>query len=304
MYMKQFHQRRAAIALAALVFISGVAVAQDKSQPASAPSTTAQDKQSRPRKAADDANTQASKPAANAPAGTTGAGLGAGDAAAPRRADIPEATIANRREGVGEDEAGVVPYYNNFLSTYRLGPEDVISITVFGLDRYSRAGILVPPDGIVSHQLIPEGILVAGKTTRQVQAEITKKLDEYVTDPKVTVSLDKAQSAVYSVIGDVGQPGVRVMARRLSVTEALALSGGVLSTGDKKKVVIMRRQADGFLMQVPVNVAAIEKGKLPDNEFLRAGDQVVVPGNRLKTVKAILGYLPILSFARIFTGGF
>ena len=37
------------------------------------------------------------------------------------------------------------PYYNNFFNTYRLGPEDVISVEVFNQDRYSRRGIIIPP---------------------------------------------------------------------------------------------------------------------------------------------------------------
>src|SRR5262245_48885997 len=48
----------------------------------------------------------------------------------------------NRVDQSSEEEA-VVPYYNNFFTTYRLGPEDVISVNVFGQDRYSKQGIKV-----------------------------------------------------------------------------------------------------------------------------------------------------------------
>ena len=226
------------------------------------------------------------------------------DQSAPPRADVPAEMQANRREMLSEEEAAVVPYYNNFMATYRLGPEDVISITVFNLDRYSKAGITIPPDAVISHPLIPEGVFVGGKTTKQVADEITKRLDEYVIDPKVTVSLDKAQSAVFWVVGDVAQPGIRPMTRRLSLTEALAVSGGVLETGDKKKVMVMRRRADGILQPTIINVAAIEKGKMPDNYFLNPGDQVFVPGNRLKTFNKVIGLIPVVNFFRIFTGGF
>ncbi|HEX9918684.1 MAG TPA: polysaccharide biosynthesis/export family protein [Pyrinomonadaceae bacterium] len=226
------------------------------------------------------------------------------DTSAPPRADVSPEMLANRRETLSAEEAAVVPYYNNFMATYRLGPEDVISITVFNLERYSKAGITIPPDAVISHPLIPEGVFVGGKTTKQVADEITKKLDEYVIDPKVTVSLDKAQSAVFWVVGDVGQPGIRPMTRRLSLTEALALSGGVLPTGNKKKVAIMRRQANGFMQPTVIDVAAIEKGKMPDNYFLNPGDQIIVPGNRLKTFNQVLSLLPVVSFFRIFTGGF
>ncbi|MBC7931498.1 MAG: polysaccharide biosynthesis/export family protein, partial [Rubrivivax sp.] len=114
-------------------------------------------------------------------------------------ADVPEQMQAYRREGMDEDAEGAIPYNNNFFSTYRLGPEDVISVSVFGLDKYSRANITIPPDGRIDYYMIREGLHVAGKTTRQVADEIAKHFDEYINDPKVTVSLDKAMSSRYGV---------------------------------------------------------------------------------------------------------
>jgi protein involved in polysaccharide export with SLBB domain len=224
------------------------------------------------------------------------------DEAGSKPSDVPQDMEANRHEQLSE-EAAVVPYYNNFFNTYRLGPEDVISVVVFNQDRYSRSGIVVPPSGRISLSLIPGGIFVNGKTVDEVAELITKKYDEYIIDPQVTVSLDKASSYRYSVIGDVGQPGIRLMNHRMTVTEALAEAGGVLQTGDKSKVVVLRRQANGMLSPIAVNVSAIYKGRAADNTYLVPGDQIVVPGNKLKTLQKIMGFTSILSFARIFTGG-
>jgi protein involved in polysaccharide export with SLBB domain len=216
--------------------------------------------------------------------------------------DVPVEMQANRQEQMSE-EAAIVPYYNNFFTTYRLGPEDIISVTVFNQERYSRSGITIPPSGRISLSLIPGGVFVNGKTVDEVAEIIKKRYDEYIIDPQVTVSLDKASSYRYSVMGDVGQPGIRLMSRRLTVTEALAEAGGVLGTGDKSKVFVLRRQSNGMLASIPVNVSAIYKGKAPDTTYLVPGDQIFVPGNKLKTLQKIMGFTSILSFARIFTGG-
>src|SRR2546423_1262447 len=202
------------------------------------------------------------------------------------------------------DETAIVQNYNNFFATYKLGPEDIISVMVFGQERYSKSGIKVPPSGRVSLQLIPDGIFVTGKTVDDVAELIKKRYDEYIIDPQVSVSLDQAGSYRYSVIGDVGQPGIRLMTRRLSVTEAIAEAGGVLQTGNKNKIYVLRKQATGNLARIPVNVAAIYRGQVPDSGYLMPGDQVVVPGNKWKTFDKIASFMPILSFARIFTGGF
>jgi polysaccharide export outer membrane protein len=220
----------------------------------------------------------------------------------PARPDVLEQIQANRREQLSEESDSEIPYYNNFLTSYKLGPEDVISVNVFGLEKYSRSNITIPPDGRIDYYMIRGGLNVAGKTRQQVEEEITQHLDEYIIDPKVTVTLEKAMSARYAVIGDVAAPGIRPMTRRLSVYEAVSEAGGVLPTG-KSQVVVLHWNADRMLQQTTVDLAAIRKGKAADNYFLRPGDQVFVPGNRWKKVEAVLKLAPILSFARIFTGG-
>jgi len=225
--------------------------------------------------------------------------MGEADNAARSSADVPAEVEANRQDQQS-DEDQFKPYYNNFFATYRLGPEDVISVEVFNQDRYSRKNIIIPPNGRVSLALIPGGVFVNGKTTGEVEEIIKKKYDEFIINPEVTVSLDKAMSYRYSVMGDVLQPGVRLMSRRMTVTEAIAEAGGVLSTGDRSKVYVLRRQASGFVAPIQVNVSAIYKGKVPDSTYLMPGDQIVVPGNKMKKVKEWLGLASVASFARVF----
>jgi protein involved in polysaccharide export with SLBB domain len=220
-----------------------------------------------------------------------------------RPSDVPKEMVANRQQQMSEEEAEINPYYNNFFQTYRLGPEDVISIEVFNQDRYTRKGITVPPNGRISLQLVPGGVFVNGKTTEEVGRLIEKQYDEYIINPQVTVILEKAASYRYSILGDVAQPGVRLMNRRMTVTEAIAEAGGVLTTGDRSKVTVLRRNADGQMDPRVVNVSAIYKGKEPDNFYLAPGDQVFVPGNKFKTFGKIMSIANVASFARIFTGG-
>jgi len=213
--------------------------------------------------------------------------------------DISDDITANRKEQISE-AAAVDPYYNNFFSTYKLGPEDVISIEVFNQPRYSRAGVTIPPSGRISLALIPGGVFVNGKTVDEVAEIVKKKYDEFIIDPQVTVSIEKAGSYRYSIIGDIAQPGVRLMSHRMTVTEAIAEAGGVLGTGDKSKVTVLRRGQGGVLSQITVNVSAVYKGKAADTTYLVPGDQIIVPGNKLKKVQQILAFSNVLSFARIF----
>lgn len=205
---------------------------------------------------------------------------------------------------VGDDVAGspeadeILPYYTNYLKEYRLGPNDMVSVEVFGqCPDYCKTGITIPPNARISYPLIREGVMVAGKTVEQVASEITKKLDEFIIDPKVTVTLDKAMSTRYSVMGNVVAPGVRVMDRKVSVYEAILESGGVTKKGDKNKVAIVSYGKDGRLSRRMVSLAQMESGKA-EMVYLNPGDQVFVSGKGFSIDKVfdIIGKASVVRF--------
>ncbi len=152
----------------------------------------------------------------------------------------------------------------------------------------------------ISYPLIREGVLVAGKTVEQVAAEITKKLDEFIIDPKVTVTLDKAMATRYSVMGNVATPGVRVMDRKVSVYEAILESGGVTKNGNKDKVYVVSYAKDGRLERKQVSLAKMESGKA-EMVYLSPGDQVFVAGKGF-TIEKFFDVLGKASAARLLFG--
>jgi polysaccharide export outer membrane protein len=202
-----------------------------------------------------------------------------------------------------EVEDAILPYYVNYLKEYRIGPNDVISVEVFGqCPDYCKTGISVPPTARISYPLIREGVFVGGKTVEEIADEITKKLDEYIIDPKVTVTLERAMSARYSVLGKVASPGVRVLDRKVSVYEAVVEAGGVLKDGDKKRVVIYSYDAQGRITPKIIDLTAIERGKA-DMVYLNPGDQVFIPdrGFRLN-METVFDVLSKASIVRLLFG--
>lgn len=211
-----------------------------------------------------------------------------------------------RRERSSEGEAADVSYLRNYFEEYRLGPEDVISVEVFGAQTqqiYSQPTMIVPPDGKINYKLIGS-IVVRGRTVEDVQKEITEKLNEYILEPKVTVQLVQSHSMKYMVDGDVGRPGIFEMTRRMTVREAIVGSGGILPTGDRAKVQIARALPNGGTNIIAINFKELDKGRGED-VFLAPGDVIFVPGNRFKTISKYLQivqtvtYLPMI-FGRRF----
>ena len=206
---------------------------------------------------------------------------------------INDATEVDTPEG-----ETILPYYNNYLKEYRLGPSDMISVEVFGqCPDYCKTGITVPPNARISYPLIREGIMVAGKTVEQVAAEITKKLDEFIIDPKVSVTLDKAMATRFAVMGAVATPGVRVMDRKVSVYEAILDAGGVTKDGNRNKIYVVSYGKDQRLTRKEVSLSQMESGKA-EMVYLNPGDQVFVPGKGF-TIGKFLQTLSSASAARV-----
>lgn len=204
---------------------------------------------------------------------------------------------ALRREDQSEEEAAILPYINNFFATTRLGPEDVISVDVFDQPKYSRSNLVVPPNGRISYPLIGQ-LVIAGRTTEELEKEITEKLAEYIREPKVAVQITQVHSLKYLVIGDVATPGIYEMTRRMTLTEALARAGYVTRFADLSKVTVLRLQKDGTTMTLPVNMKEVERGKAQD-VFLTPGDTVVVPGNKFKTVDKVMSLVTLSYWMRV-----
>jgi polysaccharide export outer membrane protein len=160
-------------------------------------------------------------------------------------------------------------------STYRVGAEDLLEITVWREDALKRE-VLVRPDGGISYPLIGE-VQAAGKTVDQLREEITKRLEKFVPDAAVAVTVLKTGSQRIYVLGKVAKPGEFPVGRNVDVLQALSMAGGLTQFADQNGIRIMRREGDRQSM-MPFEYGRVIRGeKVEQNVLLRAGDVVVVP---------------------------
>lgn len=94
--------------------------------------------------------------------------------------------------------------------------------------------------------------------------------------PLDTISVSKAE--VVYVVGEVRKPGGFVLEDRESLTilQALAMAEGLNSTSAKHAARIIRKSEDGSMVEIPVNLGKVFKGKSPDMELI-ANDILFVP---------------------------
>ncbi len=158
---------------------------------------------------------------------------------------------------------------------YRIGPGDILAITVWKNDNLSRV-VPVLPDGRVSLPLLGE-ITAAGKTVSELQAELTKKWKEYAANPVVTVTVNQVNSFLIYIIGKVNSPGRFQLNSQTSVLQALAMASGLNPFAQGDEIKIFRRR-QGKMVIYPFDLDKVEKGvSLNQNILLMPGDVIVVP---------------------------
>lgn len=172
-------------------------------------------------------------------------------------------------EGVGSTK------YSPESPGYRIGPEDVLHISVWKEEELDRE-VLVRPDGGISFPLAGN-MQAAGKTTQELMTEITRRIQRYIPDAVVTVTVSKVSGYDIFVIGKVNKPGQFTLGQYVDVLQALTLAGGLTPFASEDNIRIQRRES-GQLKVYPFEYSEIKKGrKLNQNIILNSGDVVVVP---------------------------
>jgi polysaccharide biosynthesis/export protein len=158
---------------------------------------------------------------------------------------------------------------------YLIGPEDILEISVWKEEGLERE-VLVRPDGKLSFPLAGD-VQAAGRTPEQVQTEITERIQRYIPDPVVTVTVKTIGGNKVYVIGEVKNPGSYVIGRYVDVIQALTLAGGLTPFARENSIKVLRREGTREIV-VSFEYAEVKKGRrLEQNIFLRGGDVVVVP---------------------------
>lgn len=169
--------------------------------------------------------------------------------------------------------------YAQMDAQFKILAGDVLQVTVWkeeGLDRE----LVVMSDGSVSFPLVGS-VTLQGLTLPQAQDVIKGKLKKSIPDASVTVTVKAPLGHMASVLGQVAKPGDIVVARQLSVMQALSQAGGLTPFADEDDIVVLRN-VDGKKTSIPFPYADISTGRDFDGDVeVMPGDVVFVPTDGL-----------------------
>lgn len=179
---------------------------------------------------------------------------------------------------------------NSDLYTYRVGPQDILNITVWDhpeltipageFRRAEAAGHLVLEDGTIFYPFVGQ-VKVSGMTLAEIRQMLTEGLSGQIRNPQLDVRVAAYRSQRAYVVGAVANPGVQPITDiALTVLEAIGGAGDVTDDSDMTNVTLTR---DNVTYNIDV-VAMYEYGNLTQNVVLEHGDVLSVPDRNLQKV--------------------
>lgn len=185
--------------------------------------------------------------------------------AGPQVRQAPDGSHLAAPDSVGAD--------SDKVADYRIGPQDVLEVAVFGVTDLSRT-VRVGGDGGISLPLIGR-VQAGGRTTQELQDEIAGDLSKnYLQNPQVSVFVKDFASQQVTIEGSVGKPGIYPVMGDTTLMQAIAQAGGLTRLAQDNGVVVFRT-IQGKRMAAVFNYGKISQGKGSDPRIY-AGDIVMV----------------------------
>ena len=188
------------------------------------------------------------------------------------------AGCAARRGAEGVDVASTesVALFNEASPEYRFRVGDDIEVRFVSERRYDYETV-VTAGGTVT---VPSGgdVVAEGKTASELREEIARAMSGLLLYPSPSVTLRRSGEQVVYVIGEVGGPGRVKTIQDMTVSMALAATGGIKSTGKPSSVMVVRTYGVAEPVAIKVDVSKVLSGEdLSQDVWLAPNDVVYVP---------------------------
>jgi polysaccharide export outer membrane protein len=158
---------------------------------------------------------------------------------------------------------------------YRLGPGDIVRISVYNNpDLTTEAQIT--QEGRITFPLIGE-VQIGGMDKGQAEQVLARRLGDggFVVKPQVNVLVLGYKSQQISVLGQVNRPGKYPIEQASTLSDLLAIAGGIAQTGGDS-IVLISKDGKGTKREIDIN-EALRNGQMEKNFPVRNGDIIFVP---------------------------
>jgi polysaccharide biosynthesis/export protein len=171
---------------------------------------------------------------------------------------------------------------------YQVMRDDILNIT-FPLSPELNQIVTVQPDGYITMQNVGS-VFVQGMTVPEIQGALKKTYASVLNNPIIDIDLKDFQRPFFVVSGQVAKPGQYDLRYDTTVSQAVAVSGGLLPTA-RTQVLIYHRVSSGTMEVKKFNLKEILDGKnVNEDAILKPGDMIFVPEKAITNFRKYVPY--------------
>lgn len=211
-----------------------------------------------------------------------GAFLAAGCMGVPQSRAVPPqgATVSPAVAEINRTLASMAQQTADPSADYRLGPEDMLQITLFNVPEGEagltprRMEVRLSQQGAITLPLLGD-IPAAGLTISALEQSLQQRYEKYLHNPQVGVRVMEYRGQRILVMGAVRNPGVFQLTGPKTLTDLLVMAGGVTDKAGNQAH-IYRQGPDGRQSYV-IDLLALARSGGVANMPVQAGDVINVP---------------------------
>ena len=194
------------------------------------------------------------------------AGLSLSGCASGGGQELAPASFVAMQEGPGEE--------------YVIGPLDELTIHVWRNDELG-AEVQVRPDGRITTPLVSD-MPAVGKTPTMLAEDIRLQLSQYISEPLVTVIVNKFAgtfSQQVRIVGATEQPASIPYRANMTLLDAMIAVGGLseFAAGNRAKLIRFDRSTGGQKEYALRLGDLLKRGESKANVMLMPGDVIIIP---------------------------
>jgi protein involved in polysaccharide export with SLBB domain len=176
---------------------------------------------------------------------------------------------------------------NEDFGFYRLRIGDKLRISIYGESGTTRT-VSVDQTGNINYLLIGT-VYALGNTINELRDELNIKIQKFFKYTFTTITPTQFGSEYYTILGEVGKPGKKIIRGRTRALEAIGYAGGLRSGSYRSQTVDLADLSHAFLARegtyIPIDFRAlVNNGDVTENIDILDGDYIYIPNSLYREI--------------------
>ncbi|MGH9431328.1 MAG: polysaccharide biosynthesis/export family protein [Terriglobia bacterium] len=210
-------------------------------------------------------------------------------AARSQAAQSTAAGSSSAATAVNSAASSTAPQLERRNPRYQVSDGDILDLSFPYTPEFNQE-LTIQPDGFISVRGVGD-MHVDGETVPEIEAALRQGYSKIMRNPVVTVTLKQFNMPYFVASGQVAKPGKYDLRGETTLTEALAIAGGLRDDAKPSHVYLFHRVSKQWVEVKNIDVKKmLHSGNLQEDLDIRTGDLIWVPKSGFAKVSRFIPY--------------